>query len=159
MFLLVISDDIELRFKGNDAYVQNTAHNTVPMILHGNGLSKLLLNSLGNYVAQAWSSEEGCLSCWDNTIELENSDEDSYPKILVALFIEKPTPFLEEFLEKIYEQKYPKKKLHLFVHNNVLYHDDLVQDILKKYKGDYKSVKQIKPQDKISETDARSLAM
>jgi len=44
---------------------------------------------------------------------------DSYPTVLVAVFIEQPTPFLEEFLDKIYHIDYPKQKLHLFVHNSV----------------------------------------
>jgi len=44
---------------------------------------------------------------------------DSYPTVLVAVFIEQPTPFLEEFLDKIYHTEYPKQKLHLFVHNSV----------------------------------------
>jgi hypothetical protein len=44
---------------------------------------------------------------------------DSYPTVLVAVFIDQPTPFLEEFLDKIYHTEYPKQKLHLFVHNSV----------------------------------------
>jgi hypothetical protein len=43
----------------------------------------------------------------------------SYPAVLIAVFIEQPTPFLEEFLEKLYHIEYPKEKLHLFVHNSV----------------------------------------
>jgi hypothetical protein len=42
-----------------------------------------------------------------------------YPVVLVAVFIEQPTPFLEEFLEKLYNIEYPREKLHLFVHNSV----------------------------------------
>ncbi|CAB0034687.1 unnamed protein product [Trichogramma brassicae] len=153
------SYDIELRFKGEEAYVQNTAYNTVPMILHGNGYSKLLLNSLGNYVAQSWNSEEGCISCWDNTVELEGGDLDSFPTILVALFIEKPTPFLEEFFEKISKQKYPKEKLHLLVHNKVDYHNELIQAFIEEHEGKYKSIKQIRPEDEVSEAVARDLAV
>ncbi|XP_014231000.1 procollagen-lysine,2-oxoglutarate 5-dioxygenase 1 isoform X1 [Trichogramma pretiosum] len=153
------SYDIELRFKGEEAYVQNTAYNTVPMILHGNGYSKLLLNSLGNYVAQSWNSEEGCISCWDNTVELEGEDPNSFPTILVALFIEKPTPFLEEFFEKISKQKYPKEKLHLLVHNKVDYHNELIQAFIEEHEGKYKSIKQIRPEDEVSEAIARDLAV
>jgi hypothetical protein len=39
--------------------------------------------------------------------------------VLVAVFIEQPTPFLEEFFDKLYNIEYPKEKLHLFVHNSV----------------------------------------
>ncbi|XP_016839853.1 procollagen-lysine,2-oxoglutarate 5-dioxygenase isoform X1 [Nasonia vitripennis] len=151
--------DIELRFKGNEAYVQNTAYNTVPLIIHGNGFSKLLLNSLGNYVAQAWSPEEGCLSCWDRTIELDVKNAEAYPKILIAIFIEKPTPFLEEFLNKIKDQRYPKEKLHFFIRNNVPYHEKLIDEFVEKHGDEYQSVKQIKPEDEIAEAAARNLAM
>lgn len=131
----------------------------MPLILHGNGGSKLLLNSLGNYVAKAWSPEEGCISCWENTIDLDSKKIEEYPKLLVAVFIEKPTPFLEEFLEKIYEQEYPKSRLHLFVHNTVQYHDKLVQNFIEEFGQEYKSVKQIRPGDEIGEVAARNFAM
>lgn len=157
--VLIFSDDIELRFKGSEAYVQNTAYNTVPMILHGNGNSKLLLNSLGNYVARAWNPEEGCLNCWENVIELDPKLTKKYPVILLAVFVEKPTPFLEEFMYKIRDQRYPKNKLHLFLHNKVDYHDKFLQNFINEFGEQYKSVKQIKPSDEINEVDARNLAM
>ena len=148
-----------MRFKGNDAYLQNTAYNTVPLIVHGNGYSKLVLNYLGNYLANAWSPEDGCLNCWDNTIELPKDKPETYPVILIAIFIEKPTPFLEEFFEKIYNQTYPKQKLHLFIHNNVAYHKEIVESFIEKHGGEYKSVKKILPDDDIDEVAARNLAM
>lgn len=129
------------------------------MILHGNGGSKLLLNSLGNYVAKAWSPEEGCVSCWDRTIELDLANVEDYPKLLVAVFIEKPMPFLEEFLKKVYKQEYPKKRLYLFIHNNVAYHDKVVQSFIEDFGPEYKSVKQIRPGDDIGEVAARNFAM
>jgi hypothetical protein len=44
---------------------------------------------------------------------------ESFPTVLIAVFIEQPTPFIEEFLHKMYHIEYPKEKLHLFVHNSV----------------------------------------
>jgi hypothetical protein len=35
------------------------------------------------------------------------------------MFIEQATPFLEEYLDKIVAQDYPKSSLHLFIHNKV----------------------------------------
>ncbi|XP_048505479.1 procollagen-lysine,2-oxoglutarate 5-dioxygenase isoform X1 [Athalia rosae] len=151
--------DVELRFKGNDAYLQNVAYNTAPLILHGNGHSKLALNALGNYLSKAWSPDEGCISCWDNTIELNEDNFESYPVILVSIFLVKPTPFLEEFLEKVYHQTYPKSKLHLFLYNNVPYHSELVHEFVEGYSDQYKSIKQILPEDGIPEVAARHLAM
>lgn len=113
---------MELKFEGGKTSLMNTVYNTEPLILHGNGLSKLSLNSLGNYLANAWNPEEGCVMCWEDAIELDKAAPETYPVILIAIFIEKPTPFVEEFLQMIYQQAYPKSKLHLFLHNNVEYH-------------------------------------
>ena len=152
--------DVELRFKGNEAYLQNTLHNTVPLIIHGNGQSKLTLNYLGNYLAKSWNQQEGCISCWYDTKELPNIDqEDAYPLIVIAVFIEKPTPFLEEFLTKIYNLHYPKSKLYLFLHNNVPYHEDMVKEFLEKHEKEYQGVKKILSDDDIEEVEAKNLAM
>ncbi|XP_012135908.2 procollagen lysyl hydroxylase isoform X1 [Megachile rotundata] len=151
--------DVELKFEGGKASLLNTVYNTEPLILHGNGYSKLSLNSLGNYLANAWSPEEGCVMCWEGTTELDKTLPETYPVILIAIFIERPTPFLEEFLLTIYEQAYPKSKLDLFIHNTVEYHQDVVNDFIKKFGKEYRSNKQVLPKDSISEADARNLAM
>ena len=61
---------MELRFKGSEAYLQNTAYNTVPLVIHGNGASKLVLNTLGSYLAGSYNPETGCVACWEDQIEL-----------------------------------------------------------------------------------------
>lgn len=137
----------------------NTVYNTEPLILHGNGYSKESLNSLGNYLANAWSPEEGCIMCWEGTIELNKTIPKSYPIILIAIFIERPTPFLNEFLTTIYQQDYPKSKLHLFVHNNVEYHQDVVNSFMKNFGYEYNTSKLVFVNDAMNEVDARNLAM
>ena len=157
---MLVSADVALEFKGTEAYLQNTLYDTIPLIVHGNGRSKLILNSLGNYLASAWNHEVGCLSCWDDTIDLPKDKMETWPTILIALFVDRPTPFVEEFLEKIYLQSYPKSKLHLFIYNNVPYHEKVIlTDFVAKYASEYKSVKQILPNDGIEVATARSLAM
>ncbi|XP_054009537.1 procollagen-lysine,2-oxoglutarate 5-dioxygenase [Hylaeus anthracinus] len=151
--------DVELKFVGGKASLLNTVYNTQPLILHGNGYSKLSLNSLGNYLAEAWNPEEGCTMCWEGTTELNKTQPETYPILLVAIFIEQPTPFLEEFLAAILRQSYPKSKLHLFIHNNVEYHQAVVDKFMKKFGNEYKSSKQILASDTISEVDARILSM
>ncbi|XP_012246247.1 procollagen-lysine,2-oxoglutarate 5-dioxygenase [Bombus impatiens] len=151
--------DVELKFEGGKASLLNTVYSTEPLILHGNGYSKLSLNSLGNYLAHAWSPEEGCVMCWEETIELDRTTPESYPIILIAIFIERPTPFLTEFLSAIYQQAYPKSKLHLLIHNNVEYHQDVVDNFMKKVGREYNSSKQISVNDAMNEVDARNLAM
>nr|CAD7453421.1 unnamed protein product [Timema tahoe] len=161
--------DVELRFKGREAYLQNTAYNTVPLVVHGNGRSKMVLNTLGNYLAKSWNSEDGCLSCWDDSILLEDKhiyqnvvsvfQPSTYPVVLIAVFIEQATPFLEEFLVKLNKLEYPKDKIHFFLHNAVEYHSKLVEEFLSEHGESYRSVKRINPEDNIEEWRARNLAI
>jgi len=77
--------DVELRFKGQEAYLHNTAYNTLPVVVHGNGPSKLVLNTLGNYLANSWNPEDGCLSCWDDSVVLEDKEVSAVVHILLEL--------------------------------------------------------------------------
>lgn len=152
-------DKVKLRFTDNYAYLHNTEFDTIPMIVHGNGHSKIVLNALGNYLAKAWNSEEGCLNCWDTTIELSKDQPETYPPILIAIFIDRQTPFLEEFLDKIEKQAYPKSKLHLFIYNSEAYHQEIVSRFIESYGKAYKSLKTVLPKDQISLSAAKNLAM
>lgn len=97
--------------------------------------------------------------CWEGMIELNKATPKSYPVVLIAIFIERPTPFLNEFLAAIYRQDYPKSKLHLFVHNTMMYHQDVVDKFINKVGKEYVSSKQISANDAMNEVDARNLAM
>lgn len=77
----------------------------------------------------------------------------------MALFIEKPVPFLEEFFDLILALDYPKNKLDLFVHNAIEYHSDVVNAFIEKFSSQYTSIKTILPSDNVAEHDARDLAM
>ncbi|KAK0081805.1 hypothetical protein PV326_007483 [Microctonus aethiopoides] len=151
--------DVELRFKGNDSYLHNTLYNTIPLIVHGNGLSKQILNSLGNYLANAWTPDNGCLNCHDNITELAADRPDMYPPILMAIFVTQPTPFLEEFFYKINHQNYPKSKIHILIYNSELYHEKFINQWMKKYGNKYTSRKMISPMDDIDSVSARNLAL
>lgn len=45
--------------------------------------------------------------------------------MLLSIFVDKPTPFFEEFLDKIEKIDYPKKRLYLSITTlvNILYFD------------------------------------
>jgi hypothetical protein len=45
---------------------------TVPLVVHGNGPSKQVLLTLGNYLARAWNTKDGCVECWDNIMPLND---------------------------------------------------------------------------------------
>ncbi|KPM08141.1 endothelin-converting enzyme 2-like protein 2 [Sarcoptes scabiei] len=74
--------DVELRFtqaqtidrKNADAFLFNKAFQSDPIIVHGNGASKIPLNSLGNYLAKSWHPAIGCISCDESTFSLESID-------------------------------------------------------------------------------------
>lgn len=102
-----------------DIKLRNILTGKHPLVLHGNGPSKTSLNALGNYLARAWNEQEGCRACRRGQVNLEEEQAHNMPVVMMSLFIEQPTPFLEEFLQKIYEILYPKHKIHLFVHNQV----------------------------------------
>ena len=58
------------QFKDGQAILVNTVYNTQPLVLHGNGPTKSVLNSFGNYLANNANQRDGCVSCWDNMISL-----------------------------------------------------------------------------------------
>ena len=45
-----------MKFNNAEPYLENSVHNTVPLVVHGNGPSKRILNSLANYLAKAWNT-------------------------------------------------------------------------------------------------------
>jgi hypothetical protein len=132
------AENIEVKFAGEQPYVLNLVYNSRPLVIHGNGPSKLLLSTLGNYLADSWAPETGCLECWDNTLEFTKLVE--VPKVLIAIFIEKPTPFMDEFWQKVEALVYDKGSIDLFIHNAVEFHEDQVEGFLAEQKGRYHSV-------------------
>ena len=63
-------DHVELNFDTGKARVTNSRFQTFPSVIHGNGPSKLYLDHLGNYIANSWSFEEGCISCKEDAYVL-----------------------------------------------------------------------------------------
>ncbi|CAG9863076.1 unnamed protein product [Phyllotreta striolata] len=140
-------------------YVKNVLYQTEPIVIHGNGASKHTLNYLGNYVPNAWNSVEGCRQCKKGLINLEGLPSKDVPVVLIALFIEHNTPFLEEFLNKIHNLQYPKERIHLFIHNAMKFHTDHVNNFTEKHAKEYVTLKQITPDDAIPEWTARDLSL
>ncbi|XP_055696089.1 procollagen-lysine,2-oxoglutarate 5-dioxygenase isoform X1 [Lutzomyia longipalpis] len=149
--------DVELHFdtESGEAFVGNVDTETVPTIIHGNGLSKQRLNSLGNYLAGAFMNGE-CKDCTENLKEL---NEKELPVVSMAVFIEKAMPFFREFLEHLENIDYPKNKIDIFLHNNVKYHEEEITKFITKQSNNFKSVKQILVEDSINEGTARNLAI
>ncbi|CAG9781920.1 unnamed protein product [Diatraea saccharalis] len=149
--------DVQLRSNTTEdwPYIENVVTKERPLIVHANGPSKLTLNHLGNYLAKSWSMKEGCALCTEKKIELK---ENELPSVMVAVFIEQPTPFLEEFLQQLNNIDYPKSKIHLILRNNVEYHETEVDEFFQANFKNYATAKRIKPSDFISEGEARTIA-
>lgn len=110
----------EVMLKYNDhgePILINELHDTKPSVIHGNGLSKPDLNNYGNYLAGAFVNER-CMVCDENNIDITVANAE-LPPLTMAIFIEKATPFLDEFFDDILAIEYPKKKIDLFIHNAV----------------------------------------
>ncbi len=81
---------------------------------------QVFLNFLTNYIPGLWNDVDGCTGCQEGLIHLP-TDRAEWPSVTLAVFIEQPTPFLPEVLEKISQLDYPKDKITLWVHNAVSY--------------------------------------
>ncbi|GAB0087403.1 hypothetical protein DMENIID0001_017010 [Sergentomyia squamirostris] len=149
--------EIELHFDDDsgEAFIANIEMETVPAVIHGNGPSKIRLNSLGNYLAGAFVKGE-CRDCLENLTEV---NEENLPVVSMAIFVEKAMPFFEEFLKHVEDIDYPKDKINLFLHNNAKYHEEKIEEFIKKHNDNYKSVKFVLVEDSVNEGSARDLAV
>ncbi len=83
--------DVELRFDDNAPYLANTALETKPIVIHGNGPTKLILNSLGNYLPQAWNKEDHCILCWEDNLSFQDLKETPQARVALSTCILLPT--------------------------------------------------------------------
>lgn len=126
---------IELEFELNSVKVKNLRTLSEPLILFASGPSEIRLNTLGNYLAKAWTLSEGCNYCNESSIDINSLPET--PLVLVGLFIVEPTPFLDDFFRRVTELDYPKDRIHLLIYNAIEYHKPMVEDF---FNGDQASL-------------------
>ncbi|XP_032238618.2 multifunctional procollagen lysine hydroxylase and glycosyltransferase LH3 isoform X2 [Nematostella vectensis] len=133
-------EEVQLKFEGEKVWLYNKVYSTTPLWVHGNGPSKVHLNYIGNYLPAMWNKEKGCLVCNEDTIKLPEKESD-YPKVMMAIFISRPTPFVPEFFKRIEALDYPKKKIALYIHNLMDGHTKEVNEWLtEEIRGLYHSV-------------------
>lgn len=149
-------EDVKIRFEGRNSLLHNIKYNTVPVAIHGNGGSKVQLNGIGNYLVNMWSVDEGCMGCKENTFRITDLPDNKLPKILMAIFINVPTPFLDEFFQKIRALKYPKTKIDIFIHNNKNFHSKQVQEFVDSATDEYRTIKLVTFAEGLSEGEARN---
>uniref|UniRef100_A0A7N6FI37 procollagen-lysine 5-dioxygenase n=1 Tax=Anabas testudineus TaxID=64144 RepID=A0A7N6FI37_ANATE len=132
--------------------VRNVAYDTLPVVIHGNGPTKLQLNYLGNYVPTAWTYENGCGICDDNLLYFK--EDEQMPLVYVAVFIEHPTPFMEEFLDRLTTLNYPTARIRLFIHNNVVYHERHIQRFWERHRSLFPGAVLVGPEENLKEDKA-----
>jgi len=151
--------DLEVRFAGREGYLQNTAYSSVPLVIRANRETAVSLNSFANYLAKGFNPDDGCRECWENMLSLEEVDPKEYPLVTLAVVINRPVPFLEEFLWKLKNQTYPKDRIDLYFHNMVPYHEQEVSDWLDSQGRQYRSLKYTSPEDPAKEWHSKGKAV
>ncbi|XP_078101512.1 multifunctional procollagen lysine hydroxylase and glycosyltransferase LH3 [Sander vitreus] len=152
-------DEVVLKFERAKVRARNVAYDTLPVIIHGNGPTKLQLNYLGNYVPSAWTFENGCGICDDDLLFLNDAPDKEMPLVYVSVFIEHATPFMDEFLERLTTLNYPPSRLRLFIHNNVVYHERHVQRFWERHRALFPDALLVGPEENLPENKARAMAV
>ncbi|KAF7235757.1 Multifunctional procollagen lysine hydroxylase and glycosyltransferase LH3 [Varanus komodoensis] len=152
-------DEVVLKFEKTRVRARNVAYDTMPVVIHGNGPTKLQLNYLGNYIPNAWTYEGGCEVCDEGLLDLTDVPESSYPRVLLGVFIEQPTPFFPEFLRRLVTLDYPYSQISLFIHNHEVYHELHIQAEWENLREAFSSIKLVGPEEELSEGEARDMGM
>ncbi|XP_064185073.1 multifunctional procollagen lysine hydroxylase and glycosyltransferase LH3 isoform X1 [Anguilla rostrata] len=152
-------EEVVLKFEKARVRARNVAYDTLPVIIHGNGPTKLQLNYLGNYVPTAWTHETGCGICDDDLLNLSELPDEGMPIVQIAVFIEQPTPFLSEFLERLTTLNYPMERLRLFIHNNVVYHEQHIQQFWDRHRTVFPDARIVGPEENLQQDMARTMAL
>nr|XP_054503682.1 procollagen-lysine,2-oxoglutarate 5-dioxygenase 1 [Agelaius phoeniceus] len=152
-------DEIVLKFENARVRARNLLYDTLPVVIHGNGPTKLQLNYLGNYIPQVWTFETGCTVCDEGLRSLSGFKDEALPMILIGIFIEQPTPFLSQFFLRLRNLRYPKQRIQLFIHNHEEHHLMEVDSFVEEHGTEYLAVKVIGPDDEVENAEARNLGM
>ncbi|XP_069845338.1 multifunctional procollagen lysine hydroxylase and glycosyltransferase LH3 isoform X2 [Dipodomys merriami] len=150
-------DEVVLKFDRNRVRIRNVAYDTLPVVVHGNGPTKLQLNYLGNYVPNGWTPQGGCGFCNQHRRTLEGSQP--APRVLLAVFVEQPTPFLPRFLQRLLHLDYPPDRVALFLHNAEVYHEPHVADAWPQLQDHFSAAKLVGPEEALGPGEARDMAM
>ncbi|XP_021519759.1 multifunctional procollagen lysine hydroxylase and glycosyltransferase LH3 isoform X1 [Meriones unguiculatus] len=150
-------DEVVLKFDQNRVRIRNVAYDTLPVVVHGNGPTKLQLSYLGNYVPNGWTPGGGCGFCDQTRRALPGGQPP--PRVLLAVFVEQPTPFLPRFLRRLLLLDYPPDRISLVLHNNEVYHEPHIADAWPQLRDHFSAVKLIGPEEALSPAEARDMAM
>ncbi|XP_051757842.1 procollagen-lysine,2-oxoglutarate 5-dioxygenase 1 [Ctenopharyngodon idella] len=150
-------DEVVLKFEDGRVRARNVLYDTLPVIIHGNGPTKLQINYLGNYIPNLWTFETGCTISNEDLRPLSGLQESEYPVVVIGIFIQQPTPFVTVFFERLLNLKYPKNRLRLFIYNQESHHEQQVLTFLEHHESEYQGVKLIGPEEDIEPVTSRNI--
>ncbi|KAK0393083.1 hypothetical protein QR680_000047 [Steinernema hermaphroditum] len=154
------ADDVKVEYKNGKAQLVNVVYNTEPVVIHGNGPSKKHLNTLANYVGNSYSNTDGCVQCKvEKVFDFSRVEKADHPFVSILAFIQKPIPFVEEFLQNIAELDYDKSRLNFYIYNNQKYNEETVENFTKKYKNQFNMIHSDNGAYELAEREARSVAL
>ncbi|XP_073327135.1 procollagen-lysine,2-oxoglutarate 5-dioxygenase 1 isoform X1 [Pagrus major] len=151
-------DEVVLKFEDRRVRARNLLYDTLPVIIHGNGPTKLQINYLGNYIPNTWTFENGCTVCHEDLRPLKALKESEYPLVVIGIFIQQPTPFVAVFFERLLKLQYPKNRLKLLIFNQEVHHERHVSSFLRDHGNLYQGVKFIGPEEGMDGPASRNLA-
>uniref|UniRef100_A0A4W5QTP0 Procollagen-lysine,2-oxoglutarate 5-dioxygenase 1 n=1 Tax=Hucho hucho TaxID=62062 RepID=A0A4W5QTP0_9TELE len=129
-------DEVVLKFEDGQVRARNVLYDTLPVVVHGNGPTKLQINYLSNYIPTVWTFETGCSGCLEDLRPLSGLKSE-YPLVVIGIFIQQPTPFVSVFFESLLKLEYPKNRLKLFIYNQEQHHEVEVSSFLKDHEKAY----------------------
>ncbi|KAM8862907.1 procollagen-lysine,2-oxoglutarate 5-dioxygenase 1 isoform 1-T1 [Spinachia spinachia] len=150
-------DEVVLKFEDGRVRARNVLYDTLPVVIHGNGPTKLQINYLGNYIPNTWTFETGCTACHEDLRPLTAIKETEYPLVLIGIFIQQPTPFVEVFFERLLRLQYPKNRLKLFIYNREAHHEGQLSSFLKDHGSLYQDVKLVGPEEEMDQAASRNM--
>lgn len=150
-------DEVVLKFEDERVRARNVLYDTLPVIIHGNGPTKLQINYLGNYIPNTWTFESGCTVCHEDLRPLTALKESEYPLVVIGIFIQQPTPFVTVFFERLLTLQYPKNRLKLFISNQEAHHQPQVSSFLQDHGSLYQDVKSVGPEEELDGAESRNL--
>ncbi|KAM5142262.1 procollagen-lysine,2-oxoglutarate 5-dioxygenase 1 [Mantella aurantiaca] len=152
--------DVVMKFENGRVRARNLVHDTLPVMIHGDGPTKLLMNYLGNYIPRVWTFETGCVVCDEGLRSLSGfKTDDSFPLVVIGVFIEHPTPFTSEFFKRLNNLQYPRRRIQVYIANHEPHHHTHVEKFLKEHGAEYNLVKYAAPGETASAADARNAGM
>ncbi|VBB33461.1 unnamed protein product, partial [Acanthocheilonema viteae] len=94
-----------------------------------------------------------------NQLFLQQTSENTWPSVTLAIFITKPIPFIREFLATVSRISYPTSKIDFYIYNNQKYNKKEVDEFLKTVKKLYRKVQYDNSDTELGEREARKAAL